>query len=128
MIPYAAIVLVLTPEGIPLVREPNKPAPIFWKLPGGASNFGETAEQCALRELEEETGLRIGEGGLFKEISRKDLGTHVKVFFKVWVPSLDGLKQHGDEGEEVKVFSRAAASERASRGTSERARWASEAG
>jgi len=99
-------VLAITPQGVALVREPNKPAPVWWKLPGGASdpeNPCESAEECVLRELEEETGLRAKKEDL-EVISRQEKRTHVKVFFLANVASLDGLKQFGDEGEEVKIF------------------------
>ncbi len=101
---YASIILAFTPAGIPLVRELNKPKPIFWKLPGGGSHEDETPQECALRELEEETGLKA-EGEDLKEISRQEKGDHTKFFFRVKVASLDGLKNHGDEGEEVGLFS-----------------------
>ncbi len=31
--------------------------PVQWNLPGGKVEFGESVQQCAIRELEEETGI-----------------------------------------------------------------------
>ncbi len=59
MVPKRHVVAVLleSPEGIPLVRDPSKPAPVCWKLPGGKSEDGETPIQTAWREVGEETGI-----------------------------------------------------------------------
>lgn len=35
-----------------------------WSLPGGTMNIGETLQQCAIREVKEETGLDIAITGL----------------------------------------------------------------
>jgi len=44
--------------------------PGWWTLPGGGINFGEHPEAGALRELEEETGLRCTLGPLVEVLDR----------------------------------------------------------
>ena len=54
-------VCVLRPGAVLLVRRGNPPNKGSWALPGGGQELGETAQACARRELEEETGLIVGE-------------------------------------------------------------------
>lgn len=42
-----------------LVERGSEPYKGSWALPGGFLNINETAEQCARRELKEETGLNV---------------------------------------------------------------------
>lgn len=100
---YAIAVLIDSPDGIPLIRDPKKPAPIFWKLPGGRSEIGESAQEAAVREIKEEIGLTLKLKDL-KILKEEDRGSHNLVIFKVSLGSLGGMKFQGNEGEEIKVF------------------------
>ncbi|KWW29699.1 MAG: 7,8-dihydro-8-oxoguanine triphosphatase [bacterium P3] len=56
-----------------LVERGTDPCKGMWAFPGGFMNIDETAEQCALRELKEETGLElrfIRQIGAFSEVHR----------------------------------------------------------
>jgi 8-oxo-dGTP diphosphatase len=53
--------IVITKEAEPkvlLIERGGEPFKGCWALPGGFMNMDETTEQCAFRELEEETGLK----------------------------------------------------------------------
>ena len=50
----------LRPLSVLLVRRGNPPNAGAWSLPGGAQELGETMEQAARRELQEESGLVVG--------------------------------------------------------------------
>ena len=56
--------VVITNEPQPkvlLIQRGADPFKGAWAFPGGFMNMDETTEQCAIRELEEETGLRVSE-------------------------------------------------------------------
>lgn len=58
--PVAAVLGVIVHESrVLLVRRSNPPDAGFWGFPGGKIEAGETIEQAALREVNEETGLRV---------------------------------------------------------------------
>lgn len=56
------LALVKTPEGRLLItqRKADKEwAPLKWEIPGGGVRAGETSEEAVLREVQEETGLKV---------------------------------------------------------------------
>jgi 8-oxo-dGTP diphosphatase len=53
-------IVLLRGDDVLLVRRAKPPGAGQWSLPGGAQELGETAEECARRELFEETGLSAG--------------------------------------------------------------------
>ena len=52
--------------------------PVQWSIPGGRLNFGESLHDCALREFEEETGLKAAVTGLLdvSEVLQPDKPYH----------------------------------------------------
>ncbi len=100
---YAVAVFVESPEGIPLVKDPQKPNP-WWKFAGGRSEAGENAKETAIREIDEELGFTLEDKNV-KQIYTENRENHIFVLFKTTLDSLAGLREKGIDGEEIKVFS-----------------------
>lgn len=100
---YAVAVLIISPQGIPLVRDPKKPKPYYWKLPGGRSEIQETAQQTALREVKEEIGLCFKPEDI-ELVYEEERESHTFCLFEANPSSIDGLKKIGNDEEEVKLF------------------------
>ena len=52
-----ASILVYQNNKVLLIKRGKEPHKGCWSLPGGGHEYGETLEDCALRELKEETGI-----------------------------------------------------------------------
>ena len=57
--PFAASVALLRRHDVLLIQRNRAPSEGLWTLPGGRLEPGETAEQCAIREIQEELGLGV---------------------------------------------------------------------
>lgn len=85
--------VVITKEVEPkvlLIKRRNPPFKGSWAFPGGFMNMDETAEQCAIRELEEETGLKIEDIvqiGAYSKVDRDPRGRTVTVACLVRIDS-----------------------------------------
>lgn len=55
----AASVAIVRRDDLLLIQRNRPPSEGLWTLPGGRLEPGETAEQCAIRELKEELGLTV---------------------------------------------------------------------
>ena len=79
--------VVMTREAEPkvlLIQRGNQPFKGGWAFPGGFMNMDETTEQCAIRELEEETGLKVSKVnqiGAYSKVERDPRGRTVTVAY-----------------------------------------------
>ena len=67
-----------------LIQRGDEPYKGCWAFPGGFMNMDETTEQCAIRELEEETGLKVAELhqiGAYSRVDRDPRGRTVTVAY-----------------------------------------------
>ncbi|MBI9086656.1 MAG: NUDIX domain-containing protein [Desulfobacterales bacterium] len=105
----ATCVVVVGPDGrLALVKRAVDPKKGMWCLPGGFMELGETPEQAAARELEEETGLRGRMGPLLGVIAtpNRDYDTVLMVGYLVTDPT--GVLIAGDDADQCRWFSPAA--------------------
>ena len=79
--------VVITKEEQPkvlLIQRGADPYKGCWAFPGGFMNVNETTEQCAIRELEEETGLRVSDVhqiGAYSKVDRDPRGRTITVAY-----------------------------------------------
>lgn len=94
--------IVMTKEDTPkvlLIQRGDDPFKGCWAFPGGFMNEDETTEQCAIRELEEETGLKvehIQQIGAYSKVDRDPRGRTVTVAYLAIVDSPEVVKGQDD--------------------------------
>lgn len=97
--------VVITTETCPrvlLVKRGNDPYKGCWALPGGFMNMDETAADCAIRELEEETGLKVEnlkQIGAYSAIDRDPRGRTVGVAYLTRIAQALPVKGQDDAAE-----------------------------
>ena len=96
-------VIIRTADGgVVLVR--RKHPPLGWALPGGFVEYGETLEEAAMREAEEETGLSVALRRQFHAYSspaRDPRGHTVTVVFEA---DAEGDPTGGSDAVEARAF------------------------
>jgi 8-oxo-dGTP diphosphatase len=97
--------VVIIDDQVVLIRRGKEPYKGYFALPGGIVEYGESIENCVVRELEEETGLRteiLDMVGTYSDPERDPRGHFVSVVFHL--AKIGGDIESGDDAAEVKLF------------------------
>ena len=92
-------VLLIKRKGHPFIGQ--------WALPGGHLDPGETVEECAVRELREETGVEnvdITLVGIFSKPGRDPRGWYVSIAYAAGVEMDQVCIEAGDDAKEAAWF------------------------
>ena len=82
-----ADVIAITKEEEPkvlLIQRGNEPYKGCWAFPGGFMEMDETTEECAIRELEEETSLKLDsmvQVGAYSKVDRDPRGRTITIAY-----------------------------------------------
>ena len=94
--------VVIANEKLPkvlLIQRGIEPYKDRWAFPGGFMNMDETTEECAIRELMEETGLKVEELkeiGSYSKVDRDPRGRTITVAYLAIVDKPTEVKGNDD--------------------------------
>jgi len=87
-----------------LVQRAHEPYLGQWMLPAGFVEYGEFAEECAVREADEETGLEVVLDGLWGFYYGTDDPRNVAHLAVYVAHPVDGVLQAGDDAMDARYF------------------------
>ncbi|HEU5229111.1 MAG TPA: NUDIX domain-containing protein [Ktedonobacteraceae bacterium] len=83
--PFVGIgVIVRDGDRILLIKRQNSHGDGTWSIPGGHLEYGESFEECALREVEEETGVIVADA-TFCAITNDIFVKEEKHYITIWI-------------------------------------------
>jgi 8-oxo-dGTP diphosphatase len=96
-------VIIESWDRIVLIR--RKHPPPGWAIPGGFIDAGEKAQDAAVREALEETGLRVTLTGLLGVYSDPSRDPRRHTISTVYIGKAEGSPSGGDDAAEARLFS-----------------------
>lgn len=100
--PTVDIIIELDSGGIVLIRRKNPPP--GWALPGGFIEYGESAEEAAIREALEETSLQVQLIELLHVYSDPKRDPRKHTMATVFIARAQGTPVGADDAAEAQVF------------------------
>lgn len=98
------IIELLDQPGRPIVLIERKNPPHGWAIPGGFVDVGETLEHAAVREAEEETGLKVTLKALLGNYSDPDRDPRGHTVTAVYIAEAHGSPKGGDDAKHAQAF------------------------
>ncbi len=95
-------IIIEIDDRIVLIERKNPP--FGWALPGGFVDYGESFETAALREAEEETGLKVRGLRQFHTYSAPDRDVRQHTASTVFIGQADGPPKAGDDAARAELF------------------------
>ncbi|WP_372682201.1 NUDIX domain-containing protein [Desulfosarcina sp.] len=96
-------IIIEVQGGIVLIDRKNPPH--GWAIPGGFVDYGESVEDCAVREAREETGLNVRLKELLYVYSRPERDPRHHTLTTVFIATADGQPVAADDAKAAGVFS-----------------------
>jgi len=97
--------IIIKEQKILLVKRRNEPFKGQWALPGGYVEYGEKVENAIVREITEETSLKVKIKhlvGVYSDPNRDPRGHSVTIVFSIEI--LSGVLKSGDDASDAKFF------------------------
>ena len=101
--PYPTADVIVDIDGMILLVERKNP-PYGWAIPGGFIDYGESAEDAAVREIMEETGIKITNLNQFHCYSDPNRDPRFHTLTIVFTAKGIGIPVAGDDALEVGLF------------------------
>lgn len=103
-VPATAAILFNDKGELLLVKRNVEPKTGEWCLPGGFNEIGETPEECCLRELEEETGLKGSIGRIIGSVPGTNPFYRSVLVTGYSINNFSGSISAGDDSDEAEFF------------------------
>jgi len=95
-------IIIRQDDSIVLIERKNEP--LGWALPGGFVDYGESLEQAACREAQEETGLILNNVAQLRAYSAPDRDPRHHNISMVFTAQGEGVLCGGDDAATAKLF------------------------